>query len=82
MKTIEILEAANKYYSALSYYYDADGDFIPDQTGDGLAEFIVLELIDSADDIDSAVRLLETAKRDLDLAIQGLEEKGGEDGSD
>ena len=77
MKTIEILEAANKYYpdEFLSVYYDEDGDYIYDQSGDGLAEFIVLELIDSADDIDSAVFVLERAKRDLDLAIQGLEEK-------
>ena len=76
MKTIEILEAANKYYPDhfLGEYYNAFGEFV-EFSGDGLAEFIVNELIEAADNIDSAVHVLENAKRDLDLAIAGLEEK-------
>ena len=76
MKTIEILEAANKYYpdEFLSEYYNVFGGFVQ-FSGDGLAEFIVLELIEAADDISSAVGVLERAKKDIDLAIQGLEER-------
>ena len=81
MKTIEILEAANKYYpdEFLSEYYKRvkGTHYVLRQqgSGDGLAEFIVSELIEAADDIDSAVHVLENAKRDLNLAIAGLEEK-------
>jgi len=78
MKTIEILEAANKYYPNryLESYYNSEGEFRSNNwAGDGLAEFIVREVIEESDDIGSAINVLEIAKRDLDLAIQGLEER-------
>jgi len=76
MKTLDILTAANRHYpnGTLSRYYDEETEewFANPKGGDGLAEFIVLELADGADDIDSAILLLDVAKRDIDSAIQGL----------
>ena len=84
MKTINILEAANKYYpdEALSNYYNREGEITEAGIGDGLAEFIVREIVEyfksestKVEPFQVAIYLLEQAKNDLDLAIKGLEEK-------
>jgi len=82
MKTIDILNAANRHYpdGFLDTYYDPEtGDLISNPVGgDSLAEFIVVELSEAAEDVDSAILLLDVAKRDIDSAIRGLlEVKGG-----
>lgn len=76
MKTLDILNAANMCYPygmLEAYYNPKTGDLLSKSVGgDGLAEFIVSELIEGSDDIDSAILLLDIAKRDIDLAIRGL----------
>lgn len=83
MKLIEVLNAANMYYpdGYLCEYYDKDGKFKKDGSGDALAEFIVIEIIETfnemasdSDQIDEAIRVLENGRTDLNDAIKGLEE--------
>lgn len=77
----ELLDAANQGYpdGYLAEYYDAKTGVRKRGSGDTLAQFIVLELIDTfdskADDdsqIGMATQLLERARRDLLSVIQAL----------
>lgn len=81
MKLLELLNAANHGYpdGYLAEYYDAKTGSRKRGSGDTLAEFIVLELIDTFDskaDDDSqigiAAQLLERARTDLLGVIQAL----------
>ena len=73
---LRLLKAANQYYSEgfLANYYDENTGELVEGSGDGLARFIVVELIEAADSPLAAIVLLENAKGDLDLAIEGLQE--------
>ncbi len=73
---LELLKAANQYYSEgylANYYDEKTGEFV-EGSGDGLARFIVVELIEAADDPLAAIVLLSNAKGDLEQAIEGLQE--------
>ena len=87
MKLVELLNAANQGYpdGYLAEYYDTKtGALKKLGSGDTLAKFIVLELIDTFDSkasddsqIDEVTRVLESARRDLLGVIEALD-----DGSD
>ena len=87
MKLAELLNAANQGYpdGYLAEYYDTKtGALKKHGSGDTLAKFIVLELIDTFDSkasddsqIDEVTRVLESARRDLLGVIEALD-----DGSD
>jgi hypothetical protein len=79
----EILDAANKHYDEgyLSAYYHKISGEPKMGSGDTLAKFIVCELRESfnpedsrAQQIASAIRVLDRAKRDIQGAIEGLHE--------
>jgi hypothetical protein len=84
---LELLNAANQGYpdGYLAEYYDTKTGALKKRgSGDTLAKFIVLELIDTFDSkasedsqIDEATRVLESARRDLLGVIEALD-----DGSD
>jgi hypothetical protein len=82
LKTKELLDIANKGYpdGFLATYYDKNGKFC-ESTGDSLARFIVVELIETFDpkltdeeQLDSAVRTLERAKQDIQDVINSLQQ--------
>lgn len=84
MKLLELLNAANQGYpdGYLAEYYNAKTGARKRGSGDTLAEFIVLELIDifdtkASDDsqIGVATQVLEVARTDLFGVIQALGEK-------
>ncbi len=87
MKLVEILNKANAGYpdGKLGDYYDPEtGDFNPAGEGDGLARFIVTELIETyapnhADylQIEMARRAISRAMLDLSLVHRTLQ-KGGD----
>lgn len=79
----ELLDRANKGYpdGFLSNYYDAKGN-LRDATGDTLAEFIVVELIETFDpdlteekQLGEAIRAMERAREDVEGVIRAL--RGG-----
>jgi len=81
----ELLNAANKGYpdGCLTEYYDIKTGARRRGQGDTLAEFIVLELIDTFDSkatddtqIDEATHALERARTELLGVIQALENNG------
>lgn len=83
MKLLELLNAANQGYpdGYLAEYYDTKTGVRKPGRGDTLAEFIVLELIDTFDSktpddsqIGIATQLLERARTDLLGVIQALED--------
>ena len=85
MKLPELLNAANQGYpdGYLEEYYDTKTGARKRGSGDTLAEFIVLELIDTFDSkspddsqIGIATQMLERARRDLLDVIQALEKDG------
>ena len=80
----ELLNAANKGYpdGCLTEYYDIKTGARKRGQGDTLAEFIVLELIDTFDSkapddsqISLATQMLERARRDILGVIQALEDE-------
>ncbi len=82
MKLLQLLNAANQGYpdGDLAEYYDPKTGKRKSGSGDTLAQFIVLELIDtfdskSSDDsqIGIATQILERARTDLLGVIQALE---------
>ena len=83
MTLLELLDAANQGYpdGYLAEYYDTKTGKRKSGSGDGLAQFIVLELIDTFDSeatddsqIGTATQVLERAREDLLGAIQALED--------
>ena len=83
MKLPEMLNAANQGYpdGYLAEYYDTKTGARKRGSGDTLAEFIVLELIDTFDSkspddsqIGIATQMLERAQTDLLGVIQALED--------
>ena len=87
MTLLELLNAANLGYPdgyLAEYYNSKTGALKKHGSGDTLAKFIALELIDTFDSkasddsqIDEATRVLESARRDLLGVIEALD-----DGSD
>jgi len=78
-----LLEAANKYYPDrfLANYYrpikweGENNAFFIESSGDGLARFVVTEIMEAAEnDVERAIELMETAKNNLDSVIKGLNE--------
>ena len=85
MKLLELLNAANEGYpdGYLAEYYDTKTAARKRGSGDTLAQFIVLELIDTFDSkasddaqIGIATQMLERARTDLLSVIQALEKEG------
>jgi hypothetical protein len=81
MMLVELLNAANQGYpdGYLAEYYDTKTGKRKPGSGDGLARFIVLELIDTFDSeatddsqIGIATQVLERAREDLLGVIQAL----------
>ncbi len=83
MKCKELLDIANKGYpdGFLSEYYDDQGNS-KDGFGDGLAKFVVVELIetfspdqDDAEQVSVAVHCLENAVQELQAIIEALNKR-------
>ena len=69
----EMLDMANRFYpdGFLENYYDAEGNFVdPPTGGDGLAKFIVGELLTVTDGDDPAI--LENAKTAMHRAMDDI----------
>lgn len=78
MKLVDLLNRANEGYDDgyLAEYFDEKTGAKKKGSGDGLAKFIVDEITetyDSARPIEEAVRVLESARRQLDEVIRALE---------
>jgi hypothetical protein len=85
MKLIELLNKANKGYDDgfLGNYYDPEtGEENPKGNGDGLAQFIVVELRETFNEKDNdlaqrmeAIRALESAIAQLENVVHALQWK-------
>lgn len=84
MSVRELLDKANRGYpdGFLSEYYNTKGNF-REGRGDTLAEFIVVELIETFDpdatedeQLDEAVRAMERAREDIEGVIRALRDGG------
>jgi hypothetical protein len=70
--TKEILEMAEKGYGELPFYEEAIG--VKGSTGDGLADFIVIELVDYTEDAESREDAIMKAHDCIVMAIVQLRE--------
>jgi hypothetical protein len=82
MKLLELLNLANAAYpdGDLANYYDEETGKRKDGSGDGLAQFVVLELSetftpndDSVDQLENAAERIRTAIADLEAVATKLE---------
>lgn len=81
MELKELLDTVNDAYPhRLSAYYDEEGNFVDNEVGgDGLAKFIVIEIIetfnpqaDTLEDLETAISKLKSAEEDIDETIENL----------
>lgn len=86
MELKELLDVANEEYpdGFLDHFYDDDGNltFEKDHSGDVLAEFIVIELMETyapgrsdREDLDRAIEAMDKAKEDIDKVIKSLKRR-------
>lgn len=84
MKLRTLIEAANTHYpdEFLTQYFDlARGRLRRRSAGDGLARFVVVEIVETyesgasdAEQIDRAIRVVRRAEYELGSVVKGLEE--------
>lgn len=81
MNILALLETANSGYpdGFLSTYYDKHGELIDESSGDGLACFIVAELIDTFDSeitdteqLEEAVRVMSNVRDEISEVLHAL----------
>jgi hypothetical protein len=84
MKLGDLVTAADRYYPEdfVTRHFDPVRERVRSQrAGDDLAKFIVAEILETYDksagdeaQVDEAIRVLESAKRDLESSLRGLRE--------
>jgi len=84
MTLVQLLDKANEGYDdhfLYEFYNRKTGKFKPRAKGDGLARFIVLEIMQTfdekakdADQLQEALKLMENARDDVQRVIQALEQ--------
>ena len=88
MDVKEILDIANTGYpdSFLEVYYNDKGELLPNEGGDSLARFVVIEIIETYDDnltdeeqLEEAIRVISAGESDLSQVREALEDELSEE---